>query len=317
MKKEYIITAVVLMTAGLALFVGALFASDFDFSKLDISKYETNTYTVSADFDKIEINTEETDIVWIPSEDDGVKVVCIEKEKIRHSVSVENGTLKISEKDTRKWYDHIGMFSKSLSMTVYLPSDRLEYAIINSNTGDVSIPASFSLGTADITSSTGDTVFEASVDGLLKIKASTGDIKLSGINAGEINLSVSTGDIAIKSLVCKETASISVSTGDTIITDMTCGNLTTTGSTGSITLKNAVATGGFSIKRRTGDVKFENCDAEQIIVQTSTGDVTGTLRTAKIFLPRTSTGSIHVPDTFSGGQCEITTSTGDIDIRLK
>ena len=97
MKKEYIITAVVLMTAGLALFVGALFASDFDFSKLDISKYETNTYTVSADFDKIEINTEETDIVWIPSEDDGVKVVCIEKEKIRHSVSVENGTLKISE----------------------------------------------------------------------------------------------------------------------------------------------------------------------------------------------------------------------------
>ena len=99
--------------------------------------------------------------------------------------------------------------------------------------------------------------------------------------------------------------------------DMTCPNLMTTGNTGDITLKNTVASNSFSITRSTGDVNFENCDAGEITVQTSTGDVSGTLLTEKIFISRSSTGSIHVPDTVTGGKCQITTSTGNIDIRLK
>ena len=37
----------------------------------------------------------------------------------------------------------------------------------------------------------------------------------------------------------------------------------------------------------------------------------------KIFIPRSFTGFIHVPDTITGGKCQIATSTGDINIRLK
>ena len=70
-----------------------------------------------------------------------------------------------------------------------------------------------------------------------------------------------------------------------------------------------------SAERSTGNVNFENSDAAGICVKTSTGDVTGTLLTEKVFTAETSAGSISVPDTKTGGKCEITTSTGNIVFR--
>ena len=298
MKKIALITAAVLTSLGLAILMGVLLISNFDVSKLDKTEYETNIYRVSEDFEKIRINTREPDIVLLASEDNTCKVICVEQKKVKHSVSVENGTLQISETDTRKWYDHITMFAKPISVKVYLPSDQLEALNIDSGTGDVSVPAALTFGS-------------------VRMKASTGDITLSGVKAGQIDLSVSTGEILIRSVICRGTASVRVETGDTRITDMTCRNLLTTGSTGDITLKNTVVSDSLSVTRSTGDVNLDHCDAEQITVQTSTGDVSGTLLTEKIFIPRSSTGSIHVPDTAAGGKCQITTSTGDINIRLK
>ena len=317
MKKTAWITAAVLTSLGLAILMGVLLISDFDVSKLDKTEYETNTHRVSEDFDKIIINTQETDIVLLPSDDNVSKVICMEQKKLKHSVSVENGTLQISEMDTRKWYDHITLFAKPVSLKIYLPSDQLESLRIDSGTGDVSVPAALTFGSVGMKASTGDIVFESSVDGELKMITDTGDITLSGVKAGKIDLSVSTGEILMQSVICRETASVRVETGDTRITDMTCRNLLTTGSTGDITLKNTVASDTFSIARSTGDVILDHCDAGQITIQTTTGDVSGTLLTEKIFIPRSSTGSIHVPDTAAGGKCQITTSTGDINIRLK
>ena len=64
-------------------------------------------------------------------------------------------------------------------------------------------------------------------------------------------------------------------------------------------------------------MRFENSDAAQISVKTSTGDVTGTLLSEKVFITETSTGTIRVPKTITGGKCEITTSTGNIKIDIK
>lgn len=98
------------------------------------------------------------------------------------------------------------------------------------------------------------------------------------------------------------------------MTNVSCADFVAGSDTGTITLKNVVATGSFSIESDTGDVRFENSDAAPISVKTSTGDVTGTLLSEKIFIAKTSTGRIRVPETTSGGKCEITTSTGDIKI---
>ncbi|MBR6917318.1 MAG: DUF4097 family beta strand repeat protein [Clostridia bacterium] len=276
MKKGLII-AVILTALGLALIVGALAAAGFDLEKFDMSKYETNTYTVNEEFDKIELDLETEDVTFRLSDDGKLRVVCFERENGKHSVSAENGTLTIKENDERKWYDYLTFFGKSLYMTVYLPSDHYESLKIDASTGDVTIPKDFSFGSIDIDVSTGDVLCAASAAGEIKIKTSTGKILLDGANADDIDLSASTGDV---------------------------------------TLNSTVALKGFNIKTSTGDVTFDGSDAAGITVKTSTGDVEGTLASEKVFVVETSTGTVVVPNSVSGGRCEVKTSTGDVKISI-
>lgn len=129
------------------------------------------------------------------------------------------------------------------------------------------------------------------------IQESTGDILIENVNANTFDLNVSTGDIYLKNIACK--------------------NLFTTGNTGDIFLQDVIGDEKFSIKRSTGDVTFDSCDAKEIFIHTGTGDVEGILRSHKIFKTETSTGDIHIPDTTTGGTCEIITSTGDIHIEIQ
>ena len=239
-----------------------------------------------------------------------------EREKVRHTVLVEDGTLKVLVSDERAWYDHLTLFSSRPSVTVYLPSDRFTALTVTTDTGDVSVPAAFAFGNAEIATDTGNVSFDASVDGNLKIKTKTGDVRLEGVRAGLIDLSTSTGKIDGGNVTCEWTFSVKVSTGKTVLTDVTCHSLISTGSTGDLTLKNTTATNDLNLKRDTGDVRFEACDAGQITVVTSTGDVSGTFRSEKTFAVKTSTGKVRVPDGSSGGRCGITTSTGDVTIDL-
>ena len=78
-----------------------------------------------------------------------------------------------------------------------------------------------------------------------------------------------------------------------------------------------IASGRIDLERSTGEVFFDGCDASEIKVKTSTGDVTGTLLSSKVFITHSSTGRIAVPDSITGGRCEITTSTGAIEIAIK
>ena len=65
------------------------------------------------------------------------------------------------------------------------------------------------------------------------------------------------------------------------------------------------------------DVIFDSFDAKNIYVSVTTGDVKGTILTDKIFNVKSSTGKVNVPDTYNGGICKISTTTGDIIISYK
>ena len=78
-----------------------------------------------------------------------------------------------------------------------------------------------------------------------------------------------------------------------------------------------VATETFTIERSTGDVRFEGSDAAQLFVETDTGDVEGSLLSDKVFLVTTDTGEKDVPNSITGGRCEITTDTGDVRITIQ
>lgn len=93
-------------------------------------------------------------------------------------------------------------------------------------------------------------------------------------------------------------------------------NVISNGSTGNISLDGVIADERLSVERSTGEVEFDGCDAAEIFVKTSTGDVIGSFLTDKVFITDTGTVSVDVPKTSGGGKCEISTSTGNIKIKI-
>jgi DUF4097 and DUF4098 domain-containing protein YvlB len=139
---------------------------------------------------------------------------------------------------------------------------------------------------------------------------------MEGLSACALDLSVSTGRVSVSDVTCAEDINIRVSTGRATLTDTTCRDLTSTGSTGEVLLKNVIAAGKISIDRDTGDVTFDGCDGAEISVKTDTGDIKGTLLSDKIFFAQSDTGRVHVPKTTEGGRCEISTDTGNVNIKI-
>lgn len=314
--RIWLIIATALVVVGAIVFTAALAACDWDFSKLSTVKFETNTYGGSDSISGILVDTDTADIRFAPSEDGQWKVVCHEAEKVNHTVSVKDGILTIQVVDERKWYDHIGIWVGSETVTIYLPEQEYASLVIRESTGDVEVPKAFRFGTIDINVSTGDVKNFASASGAIKITASTGDIHMEDVSAASVELSVTTGHVTGRGLNCEGKLSVNVSTGDARLTDVTCKNFTSGGSTGDLTMKNVIVAERMTIDRSTGDVKIDACDGAEIQVDVDTGDVTGSLCSEKIFIVRSSTGDVDVPSTSTGGKCQITTSTGDIKIRI-
>lgn len=281
--KLWLFTATLLIALGLVAFAAAMQMHQWNFADLSTVEYVTITHDISDPFDSLSVNTGSADVIFAPSADGSCKVVCYEEENLRHTVSVQDGTLSILMSVTGEWYDHISLFSfVSPKIKVYLPTDSF---------------GQFRL--EDIAVST-----------------STGDIFLGKISADSLDLSVSTGDIFVDSAACSGDITVNVSTGDVTLTDVSCINLSSKGSTGDIRLQNVIASETLSIKRSTGDIRFEKTDAAELFLNTSTGDVSGSLLSEKIFRAQSDTGSVRVPDTVTGGNCEINVNTGDINISI-
>lgn len=315
--KLWLIIAVSLIVVGGIIFTGVLGVLNWDFTKLSTVKYQTKTYEIEQSFKNISVKADTTNIDFLQSEDGKIKVVCHEEKKLYHEVSVNGETLEIRRSDNRKWYDYIGINFGSTKITVYIPKGEYGELSVKNSTGNVNVAKEFTFKGIDIKGSTGRVENYASAREEIKIKLSTGDIITENITASTLELTASTGKINASQVKCQGDIKIKVSTGKSYITDAECQNFISSGSTGSIILEKVIATEKFSINRSTGDVKLDNCDTNEIFIETDTGDVKGTLLSDKVFITNTDTGRVDVPQTATGGRCEITTDTGDIKIEVK
>ncbi len=302
--KIWLITAVLLIVTGGAVFCGAMSKNNWDFSDLDKRNYDTRTVSITEDFKNISIACNTEDVSLLPSEDGKCSVVFYETEKETHTAVVTDGTLSIELLDKREWYDHISFFSfDTPKITLYLPKTKYDLIYVGTDTGDVSIATEASLP-------------EKFKFGKIEVSTDTGDIRCENIGSGDVKLSVSTGQINVDSTTCEGTVEIHSGTGDLLMRDVSCKTLTANGGTGDVTLDSVLAEEMIAVKLSTGDVTFKSCDAAGLAVITSTGDIKGSLITDKTFVARSSTGRVDVPENTSGGKAVITTNTGDISITV-
>lgn len=316
-KKSWLITAVLLVVIGLFLFIGSFAALDFDFGNLGTQKYEEKTYEVSGDFDKISIRITTSKPLLVPYDGKECKVECLKEEKTEYTVAVKDRTLVIDTVDHARWYDRIGFSFDRSAMTVYLPQSTYDSLTVDTATGDVELTGDIAFGDLKITAATANILCHAPVSGVMDIRTKTGNMEIRQSLTREMNLATGTGIVRVNSAAVEKSVTVDSSTGKIQLTDVTCGNLTVESNTGHILLERVTVREHLQAHNSTGHVKLDRSDAGTLFIRTSTGDITGTLRSPKIFVTKTSTGDVDVPSGGEGGRCELTTSTGDIEISIR
>ena len=256
----------------------------------------TKTYNIEEPYTDIKIEGKDLDVI-IYSSNNGNKVVYSENKKVTIETKVIDGVLTIKQNDNRKFYDMLFNFS-DFEVNLYLTEELINSLNIKGQVGDIEINKGFTFSNVDISNSTGDVEFNSNVKNNLSISNSTGDIEVENSNVGEsLNIETKTGDIELSNTNCNK-LDIKVSTGDT-------------------ELVNTLVTTDFKMEGSTGDVRFDEFDASNIEVSVGTGNVKGTIKSSKIFIAKSKTGSVSVPEAVTGGVCKITTSTGNIKISYK
>jgi transcriptional regulator with XRE-family HTH domain/DUF4097 and DUF4098 domain-containing protein YvlB len=257
----------------------------------------SKTYNIEDVYNDIKIKGNNFDINIYLADNGENKVVYVENKKVSVDSKVVDGILIINQNDSRMFFDKLFDFN-GFKIDLYLSQDTINSLNIESSTGDIEINKGFIFNDVEISNSTGDIVLKSDVNSDLDVQNSTGDIRLYNSNiAGNVNLKSSTGDVELSGVKCNK-LDINIGTGDILLIDVLVAN-------------------DFNMKGSTGDVKFDGFDAGNIYVTVGTGDVKGTLLSSKIFIARSETGDVKVPETLTGGVCKVITSTGDIKISYK
>ncbi len=311
----WIIIAAFLVVIGTITFTIVMSVNKWEMKTISTDNYEKKTYDVTEDFGDIDIQVETDDICFVVSTDGKCKVECYENENEKHSVSVSNNTLTVKYEDNRKWYDHIGIHFETPKITIYLTKTEFNKLYIKSSTGDIDVPKDFTFENVDITLSTGDVDFSATVKTGNKIGLSTGDINIKDTSAGTCELRVSTGKITIENFSCDGEIKTKSSTGAVVMDNVKCASVDSYGTTGRLDMEDVLVSGKIYAERSTGDIYINNSDAAELYLKTSTGHVKGSLLTDKVYITDTSNGNVDVPKSVSGGKCEIVTSTGNISFK--
>lgn len=351
-----IIVAVALIVAGSILAGCSLWGMDGIWGNMTgNSKTVTVQDTITGDFTHIDVDVWEVDVTFLPSPDGTCYYKVTTYKDMPCTVTVEAGTLKIRQEDHRQWHQYVGVFWEETSLEMYLPESVYGQLTVTGNTGDLEIPRNFTFEGAAITTDTGDVTLGCQVGGQVNVATDTGDVTVQNTTSQAINADTDTGDIHLDAVTCDNISistdtgfvrienadvaqmlSVASTTGDKTLTDVQCGslkiesttgdnslrNLTVAGNaklesdTGEWELENVIVSGDAQLDSTTGDWEFDGFDAANITMETNTGDVEGTLLSDKIFFVDSNTGDVDVPRTTTGGTCNITTSTGDIEIDI-
>ena len=316
MKKRtmiaLIVAAALIITGGIILVLGLSFAGDSNGE----SKLVRQEITIQERFDNIAIDTEDCDVKFAMfSGRDDCMVEVRSYKNVKHTATVEDGTLKIKMIDKRNWTDHINIgWTESMEMTVYLPAAEYASLQVRTTTGDIMILEESSFKEMLLRTSTGDISCVGISGDMLDCMTTTGDISIQNSAPNILQLQSNTGDFAV-SVVAGDEIHMRTNTGEVDAGNVNVQMFTCQTETGDVELKDVVAENYLQVFTDTGDVSIERSDAGNVNIETDSGDVDGHFLTPKRISAFSETGDVNVPITLEGGECLIKSNTGDIRIR--
>lgn len=204
MKKRTIIALIiagVFLVSGIICCGAAAGMVDFDFARLGTNaSYEQRQYEVSAaDVEAIFVDDRNNGIMILPSQDDKIRITYYENEKEGYRIEEKDGSLSIEYRDTRKWYEYIGISWSDMSrdMTIELPAGYSGTLKAETANGAISV-SDVSAGELTVASSNGRITLENTVADEIHVKTSNGKIVTEEVGAkGKISLQTSNGAIVL------------------------------------------------------------------------------------------------------------------------
>ncbi len=316
-KTAWMILAAAAVIIGIALIAIAAISTGFNIKDMTGDDNIIKEHVFSERIESIKADVTTASFSITPSENGECRVECTEKKYVTFDVTVDDGTLKITQSCERPWYDFLSLSFVSPQVKVFIPKGELGVLTLSSSTGNITVPKDFTFEKIDITATTANVALYASVKSSVSVETSTGIIALDGIKADSASISATTGGITLSNSEIENDVNVKTTTGAVRLQDSSCNNLTAKVTTGRLSFSSFTAKGDITATSSTGSVCFDSSDGENITVKTTTGSVTGSLNSEKRFITDTSTGKVSVPETGNGGECRISTTTGSIDITLK
>ncbi len=308
----------ILVAAGLIIMVLALVFSGGIDKLLNAPEYKETAYDITENFDGIYIDTTSENIIILPSDEDQVKVITHETDKIKFAVEITNNTLNIIKNDTRSFFEKIEFNTNSNDITVYLPKKQYDTLEILCISGDVHI-AEFSFSSLNIKQLSGDTELSAlTVSGNITLSNTSGDIHISSCSANAINSKNVSGETQIYEFDCNQDMMLTSTSGDIILNNCSAdGNISIKNTSGDISLTESAGKCNADMNVISGDIALNKFDASSLEMKTTSGDIKGSILSDKIFSASSNSGDIKIPPSVKdSGTCKCSSISGDIIIEI-
>ena len=322
--KKWFITAGILIIIGIMTGLTVFAASGFKLSEfVSADNRVKKEYEIQRqDAVNLNINTLSSDIVIKESDDQTVKITCYESDRISFDTSANDGTLKIEEKDNRKWYEFLMPFIniKDTSLIIELPKDNWENITLSSSSGEIKADSFDCLSFSSDTTS-GDIYFsEISAENEIKLDTTSGEIILKDSNAETIHSESTSGDIFMYNI---ENAALQISSTSGEISITNASNITSlsAGATSGDIEIHSLFADKIGLETVSGEIEFSNIDADTYKMTSTSGDIEGTIagdETSVTFFTDTVSGDISVPYPSMGDKTfTAETVSGDIEVRFQ
>ncbi|MBP3371708.1 MAG: DUF4097 family beta strand repeat protein [Clostridia bacterium] len=334
-KKVALITALILIGAGIVLGSVCTAITQGDFSMFSTTQYMELNHDVTSPFTSIRIEASDHDVHIIPSPDKGCHLTVITPKRDSVTSEFDRGTLVIEVCNHRAWYEHISLFNyRSPQIILALPEDSYENLGVQVGSGKIEVADGFTFDEVNLHTGSGNVfaanmhaenlfvdansgkieLYNLNVENIMQLEASSGNITLSNVNSnGKIEAEVSSGRITCDTMTVAGTMDFSASSGNTELRNVQAdGGIRAESNSGKIEFTNVITEGPMDLSTSSGSIVLEDCDAGELDISTSSGSVKGHLLTDKVFVCDTGSGSIHVPTSTTGGVCRIKTGSGSI-----
>jgi len=213
------------------------------------------------------------------------------------TISSNSGTLNIS--GFTDWYAlfKLNLFWHTSKVTITLPANWKGNVVINGQSGNVSVSGLQRENTVDI-------------------KTGSGNLQVADCTLSSLNLNQNSGNISINTTKILNTLSVQGRSGNLKINSSECkyGNLEI--SSGNVNLTEFTAEETLIASTHSGNITLTKVDSPSLTLHSDSGNISGTIASEKIFTVSTNSGTVNVPASSGTETCEITTKSGNVNIKI-